>query len=55
MTRLVSEGVGINGDNPAYVRNTYEHLLRLDIRDAELAAVVGGLDAASCHASSEDA
>lgn len=55
MTRLVSEGVGINGDNPAYVRNTYEHLLRLDIHDAELAAVVGGLDAASCHASSEDA
>ena len=52
MTRLVAEGVGINGDNPAYVRNTFEHLLRLDIHDAELAAVVGQLDGASCRASS---
>lgn len=51
MTRLVAEGVGINGDNPAYVRNTYEHLLRLDIHDAELAAVVSQLDGASCRAS----
>lgn len=51
MARLVSEGVGINGDNPAYVRNTYEHLLRLDIHDAELAAVVGQLDGVSCRRS----
>lgn len=50
MTRLVAEGVGINGDNPAYVRNTYEHLLRLDIRDAELGEVVRALDAVSCRA-----
>lgn len=51
MTRLVAEGVGINGDNPAYVRNTYEHLMRLDIHDAELAAVVGQLDGVSCRTS----
>ena len=50
MTRLVAEGVGVNGDNPAYVRNTYEHLLRLDIHDAELAAVVRGVDDVSCRA-----
>jgi len=52
MTRLVAEGVGMNGDNPAYVRNTYEHLLRLDIHDAELAAVVRCLDGVSCRAPS---
>ena len=44
MIRLIAEGVGLNGDNPAYVRNTYEHLLRLDIHDAELAEVVRRLD-----------
>jgi len=52
MTRLVADGVGMNGDNPAYVRNTYEHLLRLDIHDAELAAVVRRLDTVSCRVSS---
>ncbi len=55
MTRLVAEGVGMNGDNPAYVRNTYEHLLRLDIHDAELAAVVRGIDDASCRAAASGA
>jgi cation transport protein ChaC len=49
ITRLVAEGVGECGDNPAYVRNTYEHLLRLDIHDAQLAEVVQSLDAASCR------
>lgn len=49
MTRLIAEGVGANGDNPAYVRNTYEHLLQLDIHDAELAEVVRRLDGASCR------
>lgn len=49
MIRLIAEGVGINGDNPAYVRNTYEHLLQLDIRDAELAEVVRRLDHDSCR------
>ena len=50
MTRLIAEGVGLNGDNPAYVRNTYEHLLQLDIHDEELAEVVRRLDDASCRA-----
>ncbi len=44
MTRLVTEGVGINGDNPAYVRNTYEHLRQIGIHDPELAEVVRRLD-----------
>lgn len=50
MTRLVAEGVGAAGDNPAYVRNTYEHLLQLDIHDAALAEVVRRLDQSSCRA-----
>jgi glutathione-specific gamma-glutamylcyclotransferase len=50
MTRLVQEGVGVNGDNPAYVRNTYEHLLQLDIHDGELAEIVRRLDQCSCRA-----
>lgn len=50
MIRLIAEGVGMNGDNPAYVRNTYEHLLRLDIHDAELAEIVRRLDHSSCRA-----
>ena len=49
MIRLIAEGVGLNGDNPAYVRNTYEHLLRLDIHDAELAEIVRRLDQDSCR------
>jgi cation transport protein ChaC len=49
MTRLVAEGVGVNGDNPAYVRNTYEHLLQLDIHDPELAEIVRRLDSVSCR------
>ena len=49
VTRLVSGAKGAFGDNPAYVRNTYEHLLRLDIHDEELAAVTRRLDAVSCR------
>jgi cation transport protein ChaC len=48
MTRLVAGGVGVNGDNPAYVRNTYEHLLQLDIRDKALAEILRRLDAGQC-------
>jgi cation transport protein ChaC len=55
MTRLIAEGAGVNGDNPAYVRNTYEHLLRLDIHDGELAEVVRRLDALSCRVSASAA
>jgi cation transport protein ChaC len=46
VTRLVASGVGVYGDNPAYVRNTYEHLLQLDIHDDALAKVVRKLDSA---------
>lgn len=49
MTRLVAGGVGLNGDNPAYVRNTFEHLQRLGIHDPELAEVVRNLDSNSCR------
>ncbi len=49
VTRLVSCACGAFGDNPAYVRNTYEHLLRQGIHDEELAAVTRELDAASCR------
>lgn len=49
MTKLIAEGFGLAGDNPAYVRNTYEHLLQLDIHDAELAEVVRRLDQCSCR------
>jgi cation transport protein ChaC len=52
MARLVAEGIGVAGDNPAYVRNTYEHLLQLDIHDHELAEIVKRLDACSCRAPS---
>jgi cation transport protein ChaC len=44
VTQLVADGMGVNGDNPAYVRNTYEHLLQLDIHDGALARVVRQLD-----------
>ena len=44
MTQLILKGAGVNGDNSAYVRNTYEHLQRLNIHDAQLAEVVRHLD-----------
>lgn len=50
---LVAGGVGASGDNPAYVRNTYEHLLQLDIHDAVLAEVVRQLDESERIANSE--
>jgi len=49
ITRLVSGARGAFGDNPAYVRNTYEHLLRQGIHDEELATVTRSLDAVSCR------
>ncbi|MCX7899405.1 MAG: gamma-glutamylcyclotransferase [Methylocystis sp.] len=52
--RLVAEGVGHYGDNPAYVRNTYEHLSRLGIHDAALAEIVRRLDQASCRLKPEN-
>ena len=44
MTQLIVKGLGVNGDNSAYVRNTYEHLQRLNIYDAQLAEVIRHLD-----------
>lgn len=49
VAQLVSTARGASGDNPAYVRNTYEHLLRLGLHDEELAAVTRRLDARSCR------
>ncbi len=36
LVRLVSQGVGVSGDNPDYVRNTQAHLAALAIRDETL-------------------
>lgn len=44
MAALVERGVGASGDNPSYVRNTYEHLLQLDIHDPALAEIVRRLN-----------
>ncbi len=49
ITRLIADARGDSGDNPAYVRNTYEHLLRQGIHDEELATVTRRLDACSCR------
>ncbi len=47
IARFVSTARGAFGDNTDYVRNTYEHLLLLGIRDDQLAAVTRKLDAAA--------
>jgi glutathione-specific gamma-glutamylcyclotransferase len=49
IARRVAEGVGQSGDNPSYVRNTYEHLARLGVRDDALALIVRELDQGSCR------
>jgi cation transport protein ChaC len=36
LMRLVSQGIGVSGDNPDYVRNTHAHLAALAIRDETL-------------------
>jgi cation transport protein ChaC len=36
LVRLVTQGVGVSGANPEYVRNTQSHLRALGIRDATL-------------------
>jgi len=36
LVRLVSQGVGVSGANPEYVRNTQSHLRELGIRDGTL-------------------
>jgi glutathione-specific gamma-glutamylcyclotransferase len=51
MARLVASARGACGDNPDYVRNTYEHLLACGICDEKLAAVTRALDVVSCRTS----
>ena len=40
LERFVTQGVGVSGANPDYVRATYEHMLQLGIADATLGALV---------------
>ncbi len=49
MAQLIASARGASGDNPDYVRNTYEHLLACGICDDRLAAVTRALDAVSCR------
>ena len=41
--RHVTQGIGLSGANPDYVRQTYEHMVELGIADPMLAAVVARL------------
>ena len=43
LARLVSQGAGVSGPNPDYVRNTYEHMCELGISDPVLATLVDRL------------
>jgi glutathione-specific gamma-glutamylcyclotransferase len=49
MAQLIASARGASGENPDYVRNTYEHLLACGICDEKLAAVTRALDAVSCR------
>jgi glutathione-specific gamma-glutamylcyclotransferase len=44
LMRLVTQGVGVSGANPDYVRNTQLHLRELGIRDATLEWLMDRLD-----------
>ena len=43
--RLVRQGVGVSGRNPAYVAATHDHLAEIGVRDARLAAIAARLGA----------
>ncbi len=43
--RLVRQGVGVSGRNPAYVAATHDHLTQIGVRDAQLAAIAVRLGA----------
>ena len=43
--RLVRQGVGVSGRNPAYVAATHDHLAQIGVRDARLAAIAARLGA----------
>jgi len=49
MAQLIASARGASGENPDYVRNTYEHLLACGICDEKLAAVTRALDSVSCR------
>jgi cation transport protein ChaC len=53
--RLVRQGVGISGDNVAYVLNTHAHLIQLGITDAPLASLSRALAHSSSDASASTA
>ena len=46
--RLVRQGVGVSGRNPAYVAATHEHLAQIGVRDARLADIAARLGADEC-------
>ena len=41
--RLVRQGVGVSGRNPAYVAATHDHLAQIGVKDARLAAIAARL------------
>jgi cation transport protein ChaC len=41
--RLVRQGVGVSGRNPAYVAATHDHLAQIGVKDAQLAAIAARL------------
>jgi cation transport protein ChaC len=43
--RLVRQGVGVSGRNPAYVAATHDHLTQIGVKDARLAAIAARLGA----------
>ena len=43
IVRLVRQGVGVSGRNPAYVCATHDHLAQIGVRDARLAAIAARL------------
>ncbi len=43
LVRFVSQGQGISGANPDYVRSTHEHLLAMGVTDPTLARLVAAL------------
>jgi cation transport protein ChaC len=43
--RLVRQGVGVSGRNPAYVAATHDHLAEIGVKDARLAAIAARLGA----------
>lgn len=47
LLRLVSQGVGVSGPNPDYVRSTYAHLNEMGVADPVLADLAAALEPAA--------